>query len=70
MKIVLDIQLDGELKENDIIVYKDKKWKVVSKESFFAKHNEKQNKEIGSLKKDVEKLKKDLVNLAKIVKEK
>lgn len=38
MKIVLDLTLNGEPKENDIIVFQSGKWKVISKESFFAKH--------------------------------
>lgn len=38
MKIVLDLTLDRQPKENDVIVFQNGKWKVVSKESFLANH--------------------------------
>lgn len=38
MKIVLDLKVNREPKENDIIIYKDGSWTVISKESFLAKH--------------------------------
>lgn len=38
MKIVLDLTLDGQPKENDVIVFQSGKWRVIPKESFFAKH--------------------------------
>ena len=38
MKIVLDLTTNGQLKENDIIVCKNGKWTVISRESFLANH--------------------------------
>ena len=77
MKIVLDLKVDRDLRDNDIIVFKDNAWRVISKESFFARHNEAQAREVLMLQKndkklalEIEKLQKDLVELAKIVKEK
>ena len=67
MKIVLEVKtIDEALRNNDIIVYKNGGWTAISKESFFAKQKE-VNK---SLDERLSKLEKDLVNLAKIVKEK
>ena len=70
MKIVLDIKLDKDLKENDIIVYKNGSWTVISKESFLAKSLNDQRLENAKLEEHIKKLQNDLVNLAKIVKEK
>ena len=38
MKIVLGLKLDRQPKENDIIIFQNGNWKVISKESFLAKH--------------------------------
>lgn len=38
MKIVLDLTLDRQPKENDVIVFQNGKWRVISKESFLANH--------------------------------
>lgn len=70
MKIVLDLNVDREPKENDIIVYKNGNWIVISRESFLAKYINAQRLKNKKLENDIEKLQKDLVNLAKIVKEK
>ena len=81
MKIVLDLKTSETLSENDIIVYKDDSWCVISKESFLANHtneNRKKEKELddkinlvkSNLEEEIKKIQKDLVSLAKIVKEK
>lgn len=70
MKIVLDLKLDGQPKENDVIVYKNGQWRVISKESFLAKSKERQMLKNKEFEKQIEKLQKDLISLAKIVKEK
>lgn len=70
MKIVLDLNVDREPKENDIIAYKNGNWIVISRESFLAKYINAQRLKNKKLENDIEKLQKDLVNLAKIVKEK
>ncbi len=49
MKIVLDIQENKEMKENDIIVFKNGKWTVVSRDSFLAKIKELHYKDISCL---------------------
>ena len=70
MNIVLDVKNAKEIKENDILIYKNGKWTIVSKESFFASYLEEQRKLNNKYEEHIEKLEKDLVNLAKIVKEK
>lgn len=70
MKILIDIETLGEPKENDIIVFRDGEWKVISKESFFARNVNEQRAINNGYEKRIEKLEKDLVALAKIVKEK
>lgn len=32
MKIILELDYEGKLKEDDMIVYRDKKWKVIPKD--------------------------------------
>lgn len=66
MKIVLDVELNREPKENDLIVFKKGKWQVISKKEFFASQ---ERINLDSSKK-IDELKNDLVKLAKIVKEK
>lgn len=70
MKIVLDIEINGEPKEDDVIVFKNGKWKVISKESFLAKMLENQRKV--NLKNDerMKELEDNLLKLTKLVKEK
>ena len=68
MKIVLDVQLEGELKENDIIVFKDGKWRSVSKKSFFAKEAMVRRDADNSLKQRIETLEHDMAMLAEIIK--
>lgn len=70
MKILIDIETLGEPRENDVIVFRDGKWKVISKESFFARNVNEQRAINNGYEKRIEKLEKDLVALAKIVKEK
>lgn len=70
MKLVLDVKDKNEIKENDLIVYKNGNWEVVSRESFLAKYINDQRLLNKEYKQKIEKLQKDLVNLAKIVKEK
>ena len=70
MKIVLDVQLNGELKENDIIVFKNGKWQVMSKTKFFANNLEAQRLVNQATDKKIKALEKNLVELAKIIKEK
>lgn len=66
MNIVLDVSCGKELKENDVIVFKNGKWQVISKEMFFANCDKKQFE----LARKIAKMEKDIVSLAKIVKEK
>lgn len=66
MKIVLDVELNREPKENDLIVFKKGKWQVISKKEFLASQ---ERFNLDSSKK-IDELKNDLVKLAKIVKEK
>lgn len=66
MKIVLDVELNREPKENDLIVFKKGKWQVISKKEFLASQ-ERFNQDFAD---KLENLKDDLVKLAKIVKEK
>jgi len=66
MKIVLDVELNREPKENDLIVFKGGKWQVISKKEFLASQ-EKINLNVDEKLKDLEE---NLVKLAKIVKEK
>jgi hypothetical protein len=66
MKIVLDVELNREPKENDLIVFKGGKWQVITKKEFLASQ-EKINLNVDKKLKDLEE---NLVKLAKIVKEK
>lgn len=66
MKIVLDVELNREPKENDLIVFKGGKWQVITKKEFLA-NQEKINLNVDEKLKDLEE---NLVKLAKIVKEK
>lgn len=70
MKIVLDVQLNGELKENDIIVCVKGKWTVVSKTNFLADVLEAQHLKNASYEESIKKLEDNLKELALIVKEK
>ena len=58
MKIVLDIQTNNELKENDIIIWKNGKWTIVHKESFLAKFKEQHYNDIVNLEKELKSLSK------------
>ena len=52
-KLVLDVEINEKfLKDNCIIIYKNKKWQVISKESFLAQIAENQRE----LKADIEKI--------------
>lgn len=66
MKIVLDVELNREPKENDLIVFKGGKWQVITKKEFLASQ-EKINLNVDEKLKNLEE---NLVKLAKIVKEK
>ena len=66
MEIVLEVETKRELREDDVIVRKGGKWKVISKESFFAE----QFKWNMDCEAEIKQLQNDLVELAKIVKEK
>lgn len=70
MKIVLDIEINGEPKEDDVIVFKNGKWKVISKESFLAKMLENQRKVNFENSKRMKELENNLLKLTKLVKEK
>jgi len=58
MKIVLDLTLKGELKENDIIICKNGKWCVISKESFLANITKKHHDDIVNLENELKSLSK------------
>lgn len=70
MKIVLDVESNIEPKENDLFIFKDGRWKVISKENFLAKLVENQQKENLKLEREISELKDNLSKLAKLVKEK
>lgn len=69
MKLVLDIE-EQELHENDIIIFKNGRWEIISKNSFLAEISKEHNLSVLENEKRFERLEKDLVELAKIVKEK
>ena len=54
MKIVLDLKLDREPKENDVIVFQNGCWKVISKESFLANFKKKHIEDMQTLEKELE----------------
>lgn len=68
-KLVLDVKIDRDLKENDIIVYKNG-WTIVSKKDFLASELVKLKDQNVELEKKIEKLEVNLKKLATIVKEK
>lgn len=75
MKVVLDVETNSiNPKENDILIFKDGKWKAISKESFLAGINNElahlNEFTIDAIKKDIKDLEEDLGRLAKLVKEK
>ena len=70
MKIVLDVKVNGQLKENDILVFRNGCWTAISKESFLAKVVSEQKMKNEKYEEEISKLHSDLVSLAKIVKEK
>ena len=67
MKIVLEIdQNNRDLKENDLIIFKDNKWQVIQKDKFLKPLYEENQK----LETKCIKIEKNLLELAKILKEK
>ena len=70
MKIVLDIEENSEPRENDIIVFKNGKWKIVPKSDLLNNHLIEQTKKNKGFEKEIKEIKEDLMKLAKIVKEK
>lgn len=66
MKIVLEIEQNRELKEDDIIIYRNGKWCITSKNYFLNEIGQKQD----SLENRVSDLESNLLKLAQIVKEK
>ncbi len=68
MKIVLDVV--GEPKENDLIIFKDGKFKVVSRESFMSSYVKKHEDDKLELNQRIKTLESDLIKIAKLVKEK
>lgn len=60
MKIVLDLKLDRQPKENDVIVFQNGVWKVISKESFFAKHINENRQSFKSIEEKEQKLDKKI----------
>lgn len=70
-KIVLDIEIDEKfLKDNCIIVYRDKKWQVVPRESYLGDVVAKLVDKHIELEERIDKLEDNLLKLAQIVKEK
>lgn len=70
MKVVLEIKTDKELTNDDIIVSKNGCWQITSKEAFLSKIKEAQRNTKQELLGRIERLEKNLVELAKIIKEK
>ena len=70
MEIVLNIQTDGKLQDEDIIIRRKGKWVAISKSRFLSDVLDKQKKVNESLAEDIGEIRKDLSKLAKIVKEK
>lgn len=73
MKVVLDVETNSiNPKENDILIFKDGKWKAISKQAFLVEFNNTlvlQDFKLEELKKDIEKFKEDFAKLSKIVRE-
>ena len=70
-KLVIDVEINEKLlKENDIIVYRDSKWQVISRDSYIGEFLTKQNDKNEEVEKRIEKLENNLLKLAQIVKEK
>lgn len=66
MNIVLDVDLKGQVKENDMLVIKNGKWTVVKRDEIFGDFMQKQKEQ----EEEIKAIKEDLKNLAKIIKEK
>ena len=66
MNIVLDVDLKGQVKENDMLVIKNGKWTVVKRDEIFGDFMRKQKEQ----EEEIKAIKEDLKNLAKIIKEK
>lgn len=70
-KLVIDIEIDEKfLKNNCIIVYRDKKWQVVPRESYIGEFINAQNDKNHQFEQSIKKLEDNLLKLAQIVKEK
>ena len=70
-KLVIDVEMDEKfLKDNCIIVYRDKKWQVVPRESYIGEFINAQNDKNHQLEQSIKKLEDNLLKLAQIVKEK
>ena len=71
MKIVLDIEVDvSSLNNNHVIVYRNGRWTAISKESFLSRELKEQRATNEELSARIKKLEANLVELAKVVKEK
>lgn len=70
-KLVIDVDLQEEyLQDNCIIVYKNKKWQVETKDSYIGDVIAKQNEINEKHEEAIKKLENNLLKLAQIVKEK
>ena len=67
MKVVLEVDTKN-LKPNDILIYKDKKWTNVSKESFLKSHLEQIEKFKIETTKRLEENQKQINTMAKAIK--
>ena len=73
MNVVLEVVADTELKEGDIIAYKNGQWTKVSKASYLGSVDKKiteLNETIVELNEKINELEKTIVDIAKIIKEK
>ena len=63
-------ELAREPKEKDVIIFKNGKWTVTNKDLLFKEFQDKTNQRLNQQENEIKKLQKNLVDLAKIVKEK
>lgn len=66
MKIVLDLKTNGAIQENDVIIFLNGKWQVVSK-NIFLDETFRQNKE---LKEELDQVKQSIIDMKAKVNEK
>ena len=68
--LVIELKIDRDLRDDDIIVYRDKHWQVINKKTFIAKEIADQREINDANEKRIEKLENDVLKLALIIKEK